>query len=353
MKMQNLDISLILIALILVGVAIYIAYQLGKKAGTTNDLSSFRRPINTFLFYNAPEQVQEELSNGITEATPIRGLTLPDTFDARQKWAGAIGTPMDQGTCGSCWAFSAASALTDRFRITEPENQELRERFRYRPFIDPPEEYVMMNELSPYELVTCDICALTGSLLPNTFEHVAGYDGQCDLGCEGGYIQHVYKYLEIYGVTSMICTPPTCDPNDPPGTDCDCERGEDCRVYKPRDVYAVFNSYDDKETRRIKIMEDIYTYGPISTGYTVYNSFYTYFQTNPTGVYREEIQPPDDLRIGGHAIVLLGWGTDPETGIFYWLARNSWGPHWADNGFFKIQYDWGDLLEPIYMAARI
>jgi hypothetical protein len=343
----------ILIAILLLGLAIYVAYQFGKTAGEAEEAPIFRRPVNTLLYYKAPQQVQEELADGLLTAAPVRGVKLPDNFDARDKWPGAIGTAMNQGTCGSCWAFSAAGAISDRFRIAEPENKELRQRFKYRPFVDPPETYVIMNELSPYELVSCDICSLTGSLLPDTDAFVAGYDGQCDLGCEGGFVQHVYKYLEVYGVTSMICTPPTCDPNNPPHTDCDCERGPECRVYKPRNVYGVFNAYDDKEARRREVMEDIYTYGPISTGYTVYNSFYEYFEENPTGIYRDEVQPSDDLPIGGHAVVIIGWGTDEETGIFYWLVRNSWGPYWGDNGFFKIQYDWGDFFEPIYMAARI
>jgi hypothetical protein len=346
-------IIIVVVALLVLGVAIYVAYQAGKRASTIESPTEFRRPVNTFLYYKAPEQIQEELSQGLLTAVPTRGISLPQNFDARDKWPSAIGIPMDQGTCGSCWAFSAATAVSDRFRIAEPNNKDLRQRFKYKPFVDPPEVYVLMNQLSPYELVSCDICSLTGSLLPETSGLVAGIDGQCDMGCEGGYLQHVYKYLEIFGVTTMICTPPTCDPNDPPHTDCNCERGPECRVYKPRNVYGVFTSRDDKETRRRKVMEEIYTYGPISTGYTVYNSFYTFFEQNPTGIYTKDAQPTDDLPIGGHAVVLIGWGEDEETGIFYWLARNSWGPYWADNGFFKIEYDWGDFLEPIYMAARI
>lgn len=349
---KRLLIIIIVLALLVLVFAIWFAYRLGKGAGLQAEVPTFRRPVNTFLYYNAPEDIQEELASGL-RVSAVRGVALPPNFDARDKWPRAIGTPMDQGTCGSCWAFSAASAISDRFRIAEPDNQELYQRFQYQPFVDPPESYVIMNQLSPYELVSCDICSLTGSLLPDTTGHVAGVDGQCDMGCEGGYLQHVYKYLELYGVTSIICTPPTCDPNDPPGTDCDCERGAECRVYKPRSVYAVFSSSDSKEARRQKIMEDLYTYGPISTGYTVYNSFYTFFQKNPTGIYTKDAQPPNDLPIGGHAVVLIGWGTDEETGIFYWIARNSWGPYWGDQGFFKIEYDWGDFLEPIYMAARI
>lgn len=37
----------------------------------------------------------------------------------------------------------------------------------------------------------------------------------------------------------------------------------------------------------------------------------------------------------GHAVKLIGWGE--EDGIPYWLAVNSWGLDWGDNGLFKIR----------------
>ena len=38
---------------------------------------------------------------------------------------------------------------------------------------------------------------------------------------------------------------------------------------------------------------------------------------------------------GGHAVKIIGWGT--ENGTPYWLIANSWGSSWADlDGFFKI-----------------
>ena len=38
--------------------------------------------------------------------------------------------------------------------------------------------------------------------------------------------------------------------------------------------------------------------------------------------------------LGGHAIKILGWGT--ENGTPYWLVANSWNYDWGDKGYFKI-----------------
>ena len=47
-----------------------------------------------------------------------------------------------------------------------------------------------------------------------------------------------------------------------------------------------------------------------------------------------------------HSVLIIGWGTDPQTQLKYWIIRNSFGDDWGNNGNFFAErganYMWSE-----------
>jgi cathepsin B len=228
---------------------------------------------------------------------------LPDSFDARDKWpqcASVIGHIRDQSSCGSCWAFAAVEAMSDRNCIAHGNT-------------------TAHVEVSAQDMNSC--CGLT-----------------CGNGCNGGYPSGAWSYWVRDGVVSHDCSPyslPSCDHHVPnsnnpcpsteyktPACEKSCKDTEAWTDSKKAHQGRVARSASGENN----IMQEIFDNGPVETAFTVYEDFLAY----KTGVYKHST----GSALGGHAVKFLGWGV--ENGVKYWLVANSWNPTWGDNGFFKI-----------------
>lgn len=233
---------------------------------------------------------------------------LPESFDAREQWPNCptIGEVRDQGSCGSCWAFAAVEAMSDRVCIASKGKTNV--------------------HFSAEDLVSC--C------------HICGF------GCNGGFPGMAWKYWVHWGIVSggnfndnQGCIDYKIAPceHHVSGSRPECKEGggtPKCEQ-KCRAGYGIPYKKDRKYGKKAysisskpeAIMREIMTNGPVEIAMTVYSDMLNY----KDGVYHHVTGEA----LGGHAVRMLGWGV--ENGTPYWLLANSWNTDWGNNGFFKIQ----------------
>lgn len=128
-------------------------------------------------------------------------------------------------------------------------------------------------------------------------------------------------------------------------------------LYKA-DAYSYIEERDFAKKRPpgVKTMTEcmmlaIYNYGPITIGFSVYQAWMRFFSVpgNAKKIYTAQdfiksYQTKAEKPLGGHAVVITGWGTETPEGsdssagpVDYWVVRNSWGVKWADQGYFRIE----------------
>ncbi|XP_062519424.1 procathepsin L-like [Corticium candelabrum] len=242
----------------------------------------------------------------------IRDVDLPDSFDWREK---GIVTPVkDQGTVGTCWAFSTIENIESQWAKAGHT----------------------LTSLSVEQLVDCD----------NT---VDPKNMHADCGVFGGWPYLAYDYIKTMGgleseqdypycsgtgkcypcATSKYnktrCGPPTpyCRKND------SCDARLDSMKFVPGLRVLDWVAIRGEET---EMMSQLVTRGPLSI---LINAEFLQF-------YHSGVWSPPKFLCGNdtdHAVLLVGYGT--EKVLFgekpYWLVKNSWGMKWGMDGYFKLE----------------
>lgn len=259
------------------------------------------------------------------EYQPV-GATIPTEFDSRTQWPecdSVINNIRDQSDCGSCWAFGTTEALNDRICINSIAN---------------------------------------GSTTDTRYLSTADTAGCCNgkecfsFGCNGGQVSLPWGWFVRTGVVSgsgygdgEYCydyTMPMCAHHvAPTGSLVDCSEiptveptcpttcPTNTRIRYDDDKVKAFDSYGFSSSNTVEaIMQDIMTYGPVTGAFTVYESFETY----TSGVWYYD-PATSGASLGGHAIKVIGWGTDATSGMDYWLCNNSWNNTWGMQGTFMIK----------------
>ena len=136
-----------------------------------------------------------------------------------------------------------------------------------------------------------------------------------DGDCGGWYSEGVILYLEEWGMVTEECMPYEADAL----VSC----FEVCSDYEDDPFIFEGAIWTDGATFNMKALLE---HGPLVAHMVVYEDLDYYEE----GVYEHTW---GELS-GGHVVIIVGW--DDADGA--WIAKNSWGTDWGEDGFFRIKY---------------
>nr|AAX51229.1 cathepsin S cysteine protease [Paralichthys olivaceus] len=206
------------------------------------------------------------------------GADVPVSVDWRLQ--GCVTSVKMQGSCGSCWAFSAAGALEGQLAKTTGK----------------------LVDLSPQNLVDCSL----------------KYGNK---GCNGGFMDRAFQYvIDNKGIDSEASYPyrgqlQQCSYN-PSYRAANCSR------------YSFLPEGDEGALKNA-----LATIGPISVAIDATRPTFAFYRS---GVYND---PTCTQRVN-HGVLAVGYGT--ESGQDYWLVKNSWGTSFGDKGYIRMSRNKND-----------
>jgi len=215
------------------------------------------------------------------EAFAALAASLPTKVDWRANNGNYVTPVRDQAFCGSCVAFGTVAVLESMIKIKAGAPG-------------------LAVDLSEAHLFFC-----------------YGPDkgaGACPDG--GWWPDDSYPCLKS-GVVDEACFPYTDD--DQP-----CHLATDWKTRLTK--ISSFNHL----TKVADMKHHLATVGPMSACFTVYEDF-AYAYTG--GIYSYHPDTSGDI-VGGHCVAIVGYDDSKKC----WIAKNSWGKGWGQNGFFWIGY---------------
>jgi hypothetical protein len=143
-----------------------------------------------------------------------------------------------------------------------------------------------------------------------------------------------------------------------------CKKKKSIKFYVQNIKQFIVSFKERDNSKKIKtcierVKEHILSNGPVVSGYMVYSNFLKgnfLKKGNSHAIYfdrydyeKNQYQEKSFQMLGLHAISVIGWGFDDNVdGVFlgkkkgtkhtvdYWIVRNSWGPKWGIEGYFRM-----------------
>ncbi|KAJ0965367.1 hypothetical protein J5N97_026505 [Dioscorea zingiberensis] len=199
------------------------------------------------------------------------GGDLPASVDWRAK--GAVAPVKDQGSCGSCWAFSTVAAVEGINQIVTGN----------------------MIVLSEQELVDCDTAY--------------------NQGCNGGLMDYAFQFIINNG---GIDTEEDYPYNGKDGK---------CDVYRKNAKVVSIDAFEDVPANNEKALKEALAHQPVSVAIEAGGREFQLYQS---GVFTGRCGTELD-----HGVTAVGYGT--ENGKDYWIVKNSWGSDWGEEGFVRME----------------
>jgi len=218
------------------------------------------------------------------------GQAIPLSVDWREK--GLVAEVKNQGSCGSCWAFSTVVSI---------EGQHAKNSGTLVP-------------LSEQNLVDC----VKNEVIPGQ-----GWNETCCSGCKGGLMADAFQYMIDHqhgGIDTEAAYPYT-------------GLSGKCAFKATQEGAAISKWVAIPQGDEDALLDAVATVGPVSIGVDAAIGWQLY----SGGILKPRLCSSDPKHLD-HGVAIVGYGSEVVKGTStdYWIIRNSWGKRWGESGYLRI-----------------